>query len=114
MRSGGEFYALEWIMLILTDFVQYSLIRISDRNGFRSAISQPAQLCDSLSNLFIGVDSSDSDAGTVAYQDIQLYSSIAELTKMIFERRPPDFGGLCSSLQRILNEISNVQKKILK
>ena len=64
--------------------------------------------------MFIGVDSSNSEARVITSQNSLFHGQVAELTKMIFERRPPDFGGLRGSLQRILDEIPSVQKKILK
>ena len=98
MRSGGEFYALEQIKLIFTSFVQDSSIRRKEGNGFRSAIGRPAQFY----NLFA---QSCLLEWTQAITMLELLRVMAasftrvSQNKMIFERRPPDFGGLlsCSS-----------------
>lgn len=82
---------------------------------FGARFGRLAQFCDFRAlKLFIGVDSSESGARVITSQNSIFHGQVAELTKMIFERRPPDFGGLRGSLQRILNEIPSVKKKILK
>ena len=106
MRSGGEFGIIEWIRLIFGQWRSRLFNLEKTRKGFRNAILPIGSVLQPFrTELFTGVDSHNNEVRAVTYQGSPFHGQVAELTKMICERRSPDFGGLRGSFQRIPKEI---------